>query len=85
MIKRLSRLFGAKEGSTGGIYSEQEFHRKLKIERSRTHRNGHEFSLVLFDLEELELPKRNINKVIEIIQKRTRDIDQIGWYSKKKL
>jgi len=84
-MKRLSRLFGAKKDPTGSICSERQFHQKLKIERSRAHRNGHEFSLVVFDLEELQLSQKNINRMVAIIQKRIRDIDQVGWYNKKRL
>lgn len=84
-MKRLSRLFGAKKDTTCGLCSERRFHQKLKVERSRTHRNGHEFSLVVFDLEELQLSQKNINRMIEIVHSRIRDIDQIGWYNKNKL
>jgi len=84
-MKRLSHLFGAKKDPAGSICSERQFHQKLKEERSRTHRNGHEFSLVVFDLEELQLSQKNISRMLEIIQKRIRDIDQLGWYNKNRL
>jgi len=84
-MKRFHRLFGAKKNSTSDICSEKKFHQKLKIERSRTHRNGHEFTLTVFDLEEFELSEKNIGRVIKIIKSRIRDIDQIGWYGKKRI
>jgi len=83
-LKRFHRLFGAKKNSTVDISSEKIFHQQLKIERSRTHRNGHEFSVVIFDLEELQL-KKNIEPMIKTIKSRVRNIDHMGWYDKKRI
>jgi PleD family two-component response regulator len=84
-MKKLHRLFRSKKDSTLEISSEKIFHQKLKIERSRTHRNGHEFSVVIFDLEELQLSKKNIETMIETIKSRIRDIDHLGWYDKNRV
>jgi len=81
----LHRIFGAKEDSTAAISSEKVFHEKLKIERSRTHRNGHEFSLVVFDLGGLPVDTIKQNKVVQTISGRIRGIDYIGWYNQNKL
>ncbi len=52
----LHRLFGIKEKPLNYICcSESEFRKKLKIERSRTHRNSHEFSLIVLKLKPLKL------------------------------
>jgi len=83
--KRFHRLFGAKEDSTVDINSEKTFYQKLKIERSRTHRSGHGFSLVVFDLEELRSSQKDVGRLIKTINSRIRDIDQIGWYEKKRI
>ena len=84
-MKQLHRLFRSKKDSTLEISSEKIFHQKLKIERSRTHRNGHEFSVVIFDLEELQLSKKNVETMIKTIQSRIRDIDHMGWYDKNRI
>lgn len=84
-MKRFHYLFRAKENYLVDISSENIFHQKLKIERSRTHRNGHVFSLVVFDLGELPLDTMKQNKVVQTISGRVRDIDYIGWYSQKKV
>lgn len=80
-MKTLQRLFGAKEKSESNICcSTNEFREKLKIERSRTHRNSHEFSLILLKLEPLQLNREKTDKLIRKIHSRIRDIDNIGWY-----
>jgi len=84
-MKQLHRLFRSKKDSTLEISSKNIFHQKLKIERSRTHRNGHEFSVVIFDLEELQLIKKNVETMIKTIQNRIRDIDHMGWYDKNRI
>jgi hypothetical protein len=85
-MKPLHRLFGVNEKFTSSICcSESEFREKLKIERSRTHRNSHEFSLILLKLEPLQLSQKKINMMLENIQSRIRDIDNIGWYDKQNI
>jgi PleD family two-component response regulator len=82
-MKSLHRLFGVKEKNTNNICcSESEFREKLKIERSRTHRNAHEFSLILLKLEPLQLNRKKLNRMIQEIHNRIRDIDNMGWYDK---
>jgi len=77
------RLFGVKVKPKNNVCcSESEFREKLKIERSRTHRNSHEFSLILLKLEPLQLGQEEINKMIQEIHSRLRDIDNMGWYDK---
>lgn len=80
-MNTLQRLFGVKEKSERNICcSTDEFREKLKIERSRTHRNSHEFSLVLLKIEPLQLNQEKTEKLIRQIHSRMRDIDNIGWY-----
>ncbi|MBA4369008.1 MAG: hypothetical protein C0403_15370 [Desulfobacterium sp.] len=82
----LHRLFGKKEKSLNNTcYSESEFRKKLKIERSRTHRNSHEFSLIVLRLKPLQLNDKTKEKMIQNIHSRIRDIDHIGWYDKNNI
>jgi PleD family two-component response regulator len=85
-MKSLHRLFKGKEKTCNNICcSENEFREKLKIERSRTHRNSHEFSLILIKLGSLQLDQKKIKQMIQTIHSRIRDIDNIGWYDKKNI
>jgi len=82
----LHRMFELKDKSTNNICcSESEFRTKLKIERSRTHRNAHEFSLVTFNLKSLQFNKKQTDQMIQKIYYRIRDIDTIGWYDKDRI
>ena len=67
------------------ISSENEFRRQLKIERSRAHRNGHVFSVVVFDLRALRLKKKNAGSIVDLINGQLHDYDHIGWYSRNKI
>jgi GGDEF domain-containing protein len=79
-------MFGIKEKVINNIIcSESEFRERLKIERSRTHRNCHEFSLVTFNLKSLKISREQTDKIIQKICSRIRDIDTIGWYDKDKI
>lgn len=85
-MKLLHRLFGKEDESLNSICcSKAEFRSKLKIERSRTHRNSHEFSLVTFNLKTLELNKKQVRQMIKTIHSRIRDIDTLGWYDKENI
>jgi GGDEF domain-containing protein len=84
-MKRFYHLLGAKQDSMLGISSENEFRRKLKIERSRAHRNGHVFSVVVFDLGALQLKKKNAGSIVDLINCNMHDYDHIGWYGRKKI
>ncbi|MFH2066639.1 MAG: hypothetical protein ABIK15_15685 [Pseudomonadota bacterium] len=82
----LNRILGLKEKAGSGVCcSEDEFRERLKIERSRTHRNSHEFSLVTFNLKSLQFNEEQTNQMIQKIYNRIRDIDTIGWYDKDKI
>ena len=82
---RILHLFGAKEISTVDISTKKTFYQQLKIERSRTHRNGHGFSLVVFNLRGLRLKKKNVVRMIDTINSQIHDYDHIGWYGRKKV
>jgi len=84
-MKRFYNLFGVKEDSTVFISSKKTFLQKLKIERSRAHRNGHVFSVVVFDLNALQLKNKNAGRIINVINRQVHDYDHIGWYGRKKI
>ena len=84
-MRRLLHLFGTKENSTVDISTKKIFCQQLKIERSRTHRNGHGFSVVVFNLRELRLKKKNVVRMIDTINSQIHDYDHIGWYGRKKI
>jgi PleD family two-component response regulator len=67
------------------ICSDKTFHQMLKIERSRTHRNGHEFTLIVFDIKALQVDHNTRDRVIETINNQARIIDQVGWYDWKRI
>ncbi|MBN2323612.1 MAG: sugar transferase [Spirochaetes bacterium] len=63
-----------------GICDEDVFKVILQRERSRTDRNGHELSLILFDFSEEESLK-SVNVLIRVLKSRARSIDRFGWYN----
>jgi PleD family two-component response regulator len=84
-MKQFNRLFAVKEDSLADICNEKTFHRQLKIERSRAHRNGHVFSLVVFDLKEIRFKKKYADRMMNTVLTRMADYDRMGWYDKNKL
>ena len=84
-MKKLYRLFKPDKIPTNDICSDKIFHQRLKVERSRTHRNGHAFTLIVFDIKNLQVNRDRRDRIIKTITNRTRDIDQVGWYDKKRI
>jgi lipopolysaccharide/colanic/teichoic acid biosynthesis glycosyltransferase len=64
-----------------GICAQEVFKVILQRERSRTDRNGHELSLIIFDFTENESIK-SVNMLIKVLKSRARSIDRFGWYNK---
>lgn len=54
------------------IRSREEFHSDLLRERAGSDRNGHGFSLLVFDGE-------TVKDFVHTLNRRTRQIDQVGW------
>ena len=71
-----------KESLTNGLFSEEQFHRILKIERERSDRSLHQFSLILIDLEYLENNRSLNHGALDKIINRVREIDEIGLYDR---
>jgi len=62
-----------------GICSKEVFRIILERERSRTDRNGHELSLIIFDLSE-EKNDKPLHVLINAFKTRARSVDRFGWY-----
>jgi hypothetical protein len=84
-MKPIVHLFGAKKNSTVDISTKKTFCQQLKLERSRTHRNGIGFSVVVFNLKALRLKRENVVKMIHAINCQIHDYDHIGWYGRNKI
>ena len=85
-VKRF-RLFGNEpyDGLPEGVCSQEKFQKTLEIERIRVDRNGHEFCLLMIDLEQDGLNKQKVERIIREIVDRVRDIDRIGWYDSSRI
>lgn len=67
------------------IYSESEFRAILKHEYACVNRNGHNFSLIVFDLDGLENGNIAVNKLMFIFCSRLRRTDGVGWLNKRRI
>jgi lipopolysaccharide/colanic/teichoic acid biosynthesis glycosyltransferase len=63
----------------GGIHLPAVFHALLHHERSRSDRDGSEFSLVVLDVTGLGSNGRGIQQVARTIKEKMRSIDEVGW------
>ena len=59
------------------ICSAQAFHAVLVRERARANRNGHMFSLLMFDLSAIS--SMSLAELIQTLRQRVRSIDEVGW------
>lgn len=67
-----------------GIYSNKEFHEILERERSRIDRNGHSFSLIIFDVGNTEENGAYSKRLVKTLHSRgLRVTDEIGWFDKR--
>jgi PleD family two-component response regulator len=60
----------------------EQFLNLVEIERSRSHRNNMEFSLILIKINQNEIGEAVVSQLIQKISKRIRRIDKIGWHGK---
>jgi hypothetical protein len=63
-----------------GIHSTQEFSAILVRERARANRNGHEFSLVVFDPGRAQPNSAYTRWLAQVLMQRVRATDEIGWF-----
>ncbi|RJQ68918.1 MAG: hypothetical protein C4519_22135 [Desulfobacteraceae bacterium] len=70
--------------STTNIFTSRSFLELLQQERARVHRNGQQFSLILFRLAEHADLSAVVHPImLPAILKRIRKIDQVGLYDEK--
>ena len=67
-----------------GLCTQEIFRVVLERERSRADRNGHQLSLILFDLDTLK-DKKNIFTFVEILRTRLRTIDRYGFFNSSRI
>jgi lipopolysaccharide/colanic/teichoic acid biosynthesis glycosyltransferase len=72
-------------GIADKILSKELFRRVLERERARADRYGGGFSLTVFDVNESDNPKINEHYLSEIISKRLRPTDEVGWFEKARV
>ena len=74
-----------KRNVAGAIYSEEEFRRIIDKERARADRTDHQFSLIVFDLGFTNGNQKANGLEFQKILSRTRRIDEIGWYDRRRI
>ncbi|MGQ0506972.1 MAG: sugar transferase [Myxococcaceae bacterium] len=65
------------------IRNASDFRSLLTLERDRADRNGHIFSLILLDVNQVEGQGVSINRLVHTFNMRLRLTDVIGWYDEK--
>jgi lipopolysaccharide/colanic/teichoic acid biosynthesis glycosyltransferase len=68
-----------------GLLPPASFHDLLRKERSRSNRDGSDFSLVLYNVRTEALDHRAVDLVARSIRERMRSIDQIGWFNEQSI
>jgi PleD family two-component response regulator len=87
-LKSIRRHFGRlihrnQVPALDGIYSTQEFRAILDRERTRVNRNGHEFSLVVFDMGSVSRDSARARRLAHVLSHRVRATDEIGWFDER--
>jgi lipopolysaccharide/colanic/teichoic acid biosynthesis glycosyltransferase len=68
-----------------GIYKPSVFQTLLRHERSRSDRDGGEFSLAVFDIIGIASDSRQILQTTSHIREKMRSIDEVGWLNGKSI
>jgi len=68
-----------------GIHSVEQFHDILERERARADRNGHQFSVVAFNIDNPEADSTNAKQLASVLIKRKRFTDEIGWFDNHRI
>ena len=68
-----------------GIRSPKEFRAILNRERARVNRNGHEFSLVVFDLGNVNHNSAYTRHLMHVLSHRVRATDETGWLDERRI
>lgn len=85
LLKHHRRSFNRRNGIFTSVISEDRFSILIEKERSRSHRNGFCFSLLIFQVEQKGDEGRAFEALLKFLKKRLRSVDDIGWYHKKAL
>lgn len=68
-----------------GIRSAEEFRAILDRERARSNRTGHQFSLVVFDVEDVNGDSARVRRLAHVLSHRVRGTDEIGWFDERRI
>ena len=68
-----------------GIRSAKEFRAILDRERARVNRNGHEFTLVVFDLGNINHNSAYTRHLMHVLSRRVRATDETGWLDERRI
>jgi len=71
-----------REIDRSGICQPEVFRIILDRERARSDRNGHELSLVMFDIES-DQDEKTLSALIKALKNRSRAIDRYGWFDEE--
>ncbi len=63
-----------------GIYSVEQFRTILERERARADRNGHQFSMIIFETGNPDQDSPQIQRLAQTLVKRIRSGDEAGWF-----
>jgi hypothetical protein len=63
----------------------EEFTRLIELERLRVSRHHHRFSVVVFDLGPPDKNRLALRNLVKRLVARVRDIDQVGWYDRRRI
>ena len=67
------------------IHSAERFRAILERERARSDRNGHQFSLITFDLGRPEVNSAYIQHLTHVFTSRIRSTDEAGWLDNRRI
>jgi len=67
------------------VHSAERFRVILERERARADRNGHQFSVVAFDIDSPEVNNANAKQLASILLKRIRFTDELGWFDNHRI
>lgn len=67
------------------IHSAERFRVVLERERARADRNGHQFSIVAFDIGQPEMDRTSVEHFVSVLLKRIRFTDELGWFDSHRI
>jgi len=67
------------------VHSAERFRVILERERARADRNGHQFSVVAFDIGSPEVNNTNAKQLASVLLKRIRFTDELGWFDSHRI